>query len=129
MHNEENLIHMHLWLHHMSHRKLDLTYLGLLFANHRDLAPPGCKSLQAVGQIPNILLPQNDNHILGPAADGVLCLVQGNVLNGTFGGHTVHLTLVEPPGWLLGGLLYWCKVPCMHIKASQYINTHEDVLA
>ena len=47
----------------------------LLLADDRDSAALRCKHLQTVGQVANIVLPQNQHQIFGPAADGVTGLV------------------------------------------------------
>ena len=94
--------------HHTGFRH---THLRLLFADDCDLAAPRGKHLQAVSQVPDLVLPQHQDHVLGPAADGVLGLVQGNLLYGAGGGCPVHLTLVEPLSGLVGGLLHREEVP------------------
>ena len=82
------------------------TYRRLLLADDGNLAAPGRKGLQAVGQIADGLLSQDNDHILGPGANGVLGLIQGDMLYGTVGRHPVHLLLVVPLGGFCGRLLH-----------------------
>lgn len=87
-------------------------HLWLLLADDSDLTPLGRKLLQAEGQVANLVLPQHQDHVLGPAADGVLGLVQGDVLYGAGGRGSVHLGLVEALGWLVGSLLHREELAC-----------------
>ena len=92
-----------------------LCYLRLLFADDCHSATPGRKHLQAVGQVAHIVLPQNEDQILGLATDGVTGLIQGDVLNGALGGCPIHLVLLEGLSWVLGGLLHWEEIACKHV--------------
>lgn len=105
------------------------THLWLLLADDSDLTPLGCKLLQAEGQVANLVLPQHQDHVLGPAANGVLGLVQGNVLYGAGGRGSVHLGLVKALGWLVRSLLHReelaCKMQAMQLLMPLVIEDPE----
>jgi len=98
-----------------------LWYLRLLLANDCHSAPLGRKHLQAVGQIAHIVLPENEDQVLGLAADGVTGLVQGDVLNGALGGDPVNFVLLKGLSWILRGLLHGEELACKRINSVSTI--------
>lgn len=100
-------------------------YLRLFLADDSDLAALGSKLLEAVSQVTNLVLPQHQDHLLGAAADGVLGLVQGHLLNEAGSRDSVHLALVEAPGWLVGCLLHRKELAC---QSQQLITLQAFVL-
>ena len=98
-----------------------LCYLWLLLADDCHSASLRRKHLQAVGQVTHIVLPQDEDQILGLAADGVTGLIQGDVLDGALGGHPVHLVLLKGLSRILRGLLHWKELACKRINSVSTI--------
>lgn len=103
----------------MHHQQL--CYLRFLLADDCHSAPLGRKHLQAVGQVADVVLPENEDQILGLATDGVTGLIQGDVLNGALGGRPVHVALLKGLSRILRGLFHREELACKRVDSVSTI--------